>query len=235
MAVYRKIGGCEAPDHRRQCRRDRAVGVNISANTRKGGIGIVTACCNIVRDRRLRDLLRDLPLPDRLRRRFHLRRADRRSTVPEAPVAAAVIDLGLIALFGLQHSVMARQGFKRWWTEDRPTGDRTQRLCARRKHRADRSLHLVAADRRHRLEHQSDPPSCHNRLIWAAFWVGWLTVLVSTFLINHFELFGLQQAWFHVSGHEIEPPRASPAFPLPMGARIRCISASSSPSGRRPR
>jgi protein-S-isoprenylcysteine O-methyltransferase Ste14 len=38
------------------------------------------------------------------------------------------------------------------------------------------------------------------------FWIGWATVLVSTFLINHFELFGLQQAWFHVRGREAAKP-----------------------------
>jgi protein-S-isoprenylcysteine O-methyltransferase Ste14 len=122
------------------------------------------------------------------------------------PVAAAFIDLGLIALFGLQHSVMARQGFKRWWMKIVPPA-------------IERSVYVLAASivlmvlfimwRPIDAIVWSINPIPHpaiTELIWAAFWIGWLTVLVSTFLINHLELFGLQQAWFHLSGHEIEPP-----------------------------
>jgi protein-S-isoprenylcysteine O-methyltransferase Ste14 len=43
-------------------------------------------------------------------------------------------------------------------------------------------------------------------LLWALFALGWGIVLLSTFLLNHFELFGLQQAWFHLRGRKAEPP-----------------------------
>jgi protein-S-isoprenylcysteine O-methyltransferase Ste14 len=42
--------------------------------------------------------------------------------------------------------------------------------------------------------------------LWALFFAGWGIVLLSTFLLNHFELFGLQQAWFHMRGREAQPP-----------------------------
>ena len=65
----------------------------------------------------LRDLFRDLPLPDRLRRRFLLRRADGRWRTAIAAAHRIAIDIALIALFGLQHSVMARPRFKARWTK----------------------------------------------------------------------------------------------------------------------
>jgi protein-S-isoprenylcysteine O-methyltransferase Ste14 len=49
-------------------------------------------------------------------------------------------------------------------------------------------------------------------IIWAIFWIGWATVLVSTFLINHFELFGLQQAWFNLRGREAARPELRQPF-----------------------
>ena len=129
---------------------------------------------------------------------------------PDAPLAvASIIDVALIALFGLQHSVMARQGFKRAWTRIVPAASRTQRLCACRKRGADRHVPLLAADpgrrlgrERHRLE----------LLLWLLFAIGWLIVLLSTFLINHFELFGLQQAWFHMRSSEARAPQLRQPF-----------------------
>jgi protein-S-isoprenylcysteine O-methyltransferase Ste14 len=121
-----------------------------------------------------------------------------------APAAAAVIDLALIALFGLQHSVMARQGFKRWWTQVIPKP-------------AERSVYVLIASAMliilmslwrpiDSVVWSVSNPMLAN-LIWAVFWVGWLTVLLSTFLINHFELFGLQQAWLFMRGKDAEPPK----------------------------
>ncbi len=123
------------------------------------------------------------------------------------PVTAALIDLGLIALFGLQHSIMARQGFKRWWTGIvSPHVERSVYVLAA-------SIMLVVLFLLWRPIDGivwSLNPIRHpllNDLIWVAFWLGWLTVLLSTFLINHFELFGLQQAWLYVRGREAEPPK----------------------------
>jgi protein-S-isoprenylcysteine O-methyltransferase Ste14 len=129
-------------------------------------------------------------------------------TVDEGPLAppltAALIDVALIALFGLQHSVMARQGFKRWWMKIVPPP-------------VERSVYVLAASAALLIMftfwHPIDSIVWNvtnpilSDAIWLLFWIGWLTVLLSTFLINHFELFGLQQAWFHMRGREAEPPR----------------------------
>jgi protein-S-isoprenylcysteine O-methyltransferase Ste14 len=123
---------------------------------------------------------------------------------PEAtPVTAAIIDLGLISLFGLQHSVMARQGFKRWWMRIVPPP-------------VERSVYVLAASAALIVMFLFWRPidmivwNTSNPLlatpIWLLFWAGWGMVLLSTFLINHFELFGLQQAWFHLRGREAQKP-----------------------------
>ena len=126
-----------------------------------------------------------------------------------APATAAVIDVALIALFGLQHSVMARQGFKRWWTQVIPKP-------------AERSVYVLMASAAliilmtfwrpiDSVVWSVSTPALAN-LIWALFWVGWLTVLLSTFLINHFELFGLHQVANNLAGKPM--PRASFKTPL---------------------
>lgn len=123
---------------------------------------------------------------------------------PSAPVATAVIiDIALIALFGVQHSVMARPGFKRWWTRVIPPS-------------AERSVFVLMASAAlivlMTLWRPIDAivwnvtfPLLYD-LIWVIFWAGWATVLLSTFLINHFELFGLQQAWFHMRTRQEQTP-----------------------------
>jgi protein-S-isoprenylcysteine O-methyltransferase Ste14 len=132
---------------------------------------------------------------------------------PDSPVAVAVlVDLALIAVFGLQHSIMARPAFKRWWTRFVPES-------------AERSVYVLAASVALTILFLGwrpigsvvwlVSPITHpmlNDLVWLLFWIGWLTVLLSTFLINHFELFGLQQAWFHVRGRKAEPPQFRQPF-----------------------
>jgi protein-S-isoprenylcysteine O-methyltransferase Ste14 len=129
---------------------------------------------------------------------------------PEAPVAlAAIVDVALIALFGLQHSVMARPAFKARWTRIVPPS-------------AERSVYVLAASFALMILFLGWRPidtivwNVTNpllaSLLWTLFWIGWGTVLVSTFLINHFELFGLQQAWLHVRGHRAEAPKFRQPF-----------------------
>jgi protein-S-isoprenylcysteine O-methyltransferase Ste14 len=129
---------------------------------------------------------------------------------PDAPVAiAAVIDIALIALFGLQHSVMARQGFKAKWTQIVPQP-------------AERSVYVLSASivliilflgwrPIDAIVWNVTSPAIHD-ILWLLFWVGWGTVLLSTFLINHFELFGLQQAWLYCRGRECEAPKFRTPF-----------------------
>lgn len=120
------------------------------------------------------------------------------------PLQALLIDAGLIALFGIQHSVMARQGFKAWWTRVVPR-------------EAERSVYVLMAScvllilmsvwRPIEGMVWSVANPIGETVLWGLFGAGWLIVLVSTFLLNHFELFGLQQAWFHLRGREAEPHR----------------------------
>jgi protein-S-isoprenylcysteine O-methyltransferase Ste14 len=124
---------------------------------------------------------------------------------PQAPpLIAALIDVGLIALFGLQHSIMARPGFKAKWTRIVP------RAC-------ERSVFVLAASIALMILFLGWRPidtivwnvtnPALAGILWAVFWMGWATVLISTFLISHFELFGLQQAWLNISGRQAEKPQ----------------------------
>ncbi len=129
---------------------------------------------------------------------------------PAVPVASAIsIDVALIALWGVQHSVMARQGFKRAWTKIVPRY-------------MERSVYVLVSSVMLIILFAFWRPiagtvwSVHGAvaadILWLLFWLGWGTVLVSTFLINHFELFGLQQAWDHMRGNELAPPRFRTPF-----------------------
>ena len=110
---------------------------------------------------------------------------------------ALMVDLGLLGLFALQHSVMARPAFKHWLTRIVPvSAERSTYVLAS-------SLALIALFHGWQplggmVWHATDPVA--RGVIWGAFAFGWLLVLVTTFLINHFDLFGLRQVWLQLVG-----------------------------------
>lgn len=112
-------------------------------------------------------------------------------------------DLLLLGLFGTQHSVMARRSFKLWWTRIVP------RAVERSTFVLFTSLVLALLFWQWRpiaepiLWNVSRPVAA--RLLVAIFWLGWALVLVSTFLINHFELFGLEQVFSRLTGRKTAP------------------------------
>jgi len=122
---------------------------------------------------------------------------------------ALIVDVILLGLFAIQHSVMARQGFKRWWTQfvPRPIERSTSVLIS--------SLILLLLYwqwRRMTDVIWSITNPAGATVLWALFWIGLVIVLVSTFLINHFDLFGLQQVYAHWQGR----PMQHPAFQTPL-------------------
>ena len=109
---------------------------------------------------------------------------------PESGRAQAVlIDVILLCLFAIQHSVMARPAFKRWWTRIIPTS------CERSTYVLISSCLLVLIF----WQWRPIAPTIWRVEGWPAatltaiFWMGWLIALASTFQIDHFELFGLRQ------------------------------------------
>jgi len=112
-------------------------------------------------------------------------------------VVALIINIGLIALFGLQHSVMARPRFKQWLTRYIPE-------------HAERSTFMLATaivvfalilfwQPMPATLWQADSTAAYNTLL-AIGLLGWALVFYSTFQINHFDLFGLRQVWLYFRG-----------------------------------
>jgi protein-S-isoprenylcysteine O-methyltransferase Ste14 len=117
---------------------------------------------------------------------------------PRLPfLQALAIDAGLLAIFAVQHSVMARRWFKAWWTQfvPEPIERSTYVLFA--------SLALILLFREWQplggvVWEVVDPAG--RAVLYGLFAWGWLQVLVTTFLIDHFDLFGLRQVWLYLAG-----------------------------------
>lgn len=116
---------------------------------------------------------------------------------------AVLIDVVLLSLFALQHSIMARQGFKRAWT----------RIVSPH---VERSTFVVAASAVLALllwQWRAIPAGVWDvrgtalgTVLSGTFWLGWGLLLVATFVIDHFELFGLRQVFTYVRGGESHSP-----------------------------
>jgi protein-S-isoprenylcysteine O-methyltransferase Ste14 len=133
---------------------------------------------------------------------------------PNGPWALSLaIDAGLLTVFAVQHSVMARRWFKEWWTQLIPWT-------------IERSTYVLAASLALMLLFWQWRPlggavwsvenSAGRAVLWALFGAGWTLVLVTTFLINHFDLFGLRQVWLPLIGR----PYSKLAFRTPGPYRL---------------
>jgi methanethiol S-methyltransferase len=127
---------------------------------------------------------------------------DNGTTVPLSE--ALIVDLLLMSVFAIQHSVMARKQFKQWWTQFVPKS-------------VERSTYVLLASLALALLFwqwrpiptamwQVTNPQIASAILGLSF-VGWLIVLTSTFLINHFELFGLHQVANNLAGRPMSAPR----------------------------
>ncbi len=126
-----------------------------------------------------------------------------------APLITALnVNLALLALFALQHSVMARPTFKRWWTRWVPRA-------------IERSTYVLLASGVMLVMFWQWRPipaviwSVDGAAAWllhATFWLGWALIFASTFLLDHFELFGLRQVFARLTGR----PTPAPVFRTPL-------------------
>ncbi|HZP88197.1 MAG TPA: methyltransferase [Burkholderiales bacterium] len=119
-------------------------------------------------------------------------------------------NLLLLGLFGVQHSVMARRGFKRWWTCIVPPAvERSTFVLATCIVLALLFWFWMPITRPVVWEVDAFPAVA---LLWGLFGLGWVVVLISTFFINHFELFGLQQVYVRLTGRAMPQAKFKTPF-----------------------
>lgn len=120
-----------------------------------------------------------------------------------ANLPAALVNIGLLVLFGVQHSIMARQGFKRALTKVVPwPAERSTFVLATVVILVLIYLYWVPMPA---VIWSIDSP-LWSGVLTALFFIGFGLVFISTFLINHFELFGLMQGWFRFRGEPMPKP-----------------------------
>ncbi len=115
---------------------------------------------------------------------------------------ALVINVILIAIFGIPHSVMARPGFKQWWTRFVPQ-------------HIERSTYVMQGNLLVALLMWQWQPMVGviwnvehpvgASVLWGLFGIGWVMIVLTSFVINHFDLFGLRQVYLHLRGMEYTP------------------------------
>jgi protein-S-isoprenylcysteine O-methyltransferase Ste14 len=126
-------------------------------------------------------------------------------SAPQVPFWwALIVDTLLLGVFAFQHSVMARPAFKAWWARIVPPP------IERSTYVLFSSLALILLFWQWQpmggvLWDLQDPVA--RAILYALFAFGWLLVLVTTFLINHFDLFGLRQVWLYLLGRSYTPLR----------------------------
>jgi protein-S-isoprenylcysteine O-methyltransferase Ste14 len=117
---------------------------------------------------------------------------------------ALIVDTLLLGVFALQHSVMARPAFKAWWTRIVP------QAIERSTYVLFSSVALILLFWQWQpmggvVWNLQDPVA--RSILYTLFAFGWLLVLATTFLINHFDLFGLRQVWLYLHGRSYTPLR----------------------------
>jgi methanethiol S-methyltransferase len=122
----------------------------------------------------------------------------------ESGSSALIINIALLSVFALQHSIMARSGFKKWWTTIVSPA-------------IERSIYVLLSSGALILIFWKWQPmtevvwniegETYVMIIQIIFWIGWGIVLVSTFLISHFHLFGLTQVFENFKSKSLSDPK----------------------------